>query len=207
MSTAQTALPYHEPSVAVILIEASFLIALNVINNVLDRGIYCGLVGQILLGTAWGTPGSKWLPIEAQESMVQIGYLGLILIVYEGGLATSVAGIRSNLILSIATAFTGICLPMALSFVLIALNDATPLQAFAAGAALCSTSLGTTFTVLESSGLTNSRLGTVLASAAMMDDVVGLIMVQIIASLGQAEESFGAVTVIRPAHADLSYNL
>jgi Kef-type K+ transport system membrane component KefB len=84
---------------------------------------------------------------------------------------------------------------MALSFVLQELVGATPVQAFAAGAALCSTSLGTTFTVLASSGLSSSRLGVVLTSAAMMDDVAGLVMVQVISNLGG---NFSAVTVVRP---------
>nr|POE47043.1 hypothetical protein CFP56_00375 [Quercus suber] len=74
----------------------------------------------------------------------------------------------------------------------------TPLQAFAAGAALCSTSLGTTFTVLSTSGLTKSRLGVILTSAAMMDDVIGLVMVQVISTLGQTSAIFDAVTVVRP---------
>lgn len=56
---------------------------------------------------------------------------------------------------------------------LVVLANATPLQAFAAGAALCSTSLGTTFTVMQTSGLSATRMGVVLTSAAMMDDVVG----------------------------------
>lgn len=99
-------------------------------------------------------------------------------------------------------AITGITLPMGLSFVLCPTIGATPLQAFAAGAALCATSLGTTFTLLGTSGLTTSRLGVVLTSAAMMDDVVGLIMVQVISNLGAAS-SFDAVTVIRPVFVSL----
>jgi Kef-type K+ transport system membrane component KefB len=98
--------------------------------------------------------------------------------------------------LSSGVALTGICIPIGLSYTLQGLLHATPLQAFAAGAALCSTSLGTTFTVLGSSGLSASRLGVVLTSAAMMDDVVGLVMVQVISNLGGAD--FNAITVVRP---------
>ena len=76
--------------------------------------------------------------------------------------------------------------------------SATPLQAFAAGAALCSTSLGTTFTILNTSGLTNTRLGTVLTSAAMMDDVVGLVLVQVISELGSDSSSIRPIIVVRP---------
>ncbi|RYP25342.1 hypothetical protein DL767_008437 [Monosporascus sp. MG133] len=56
---------------------------------------------------------------------------------------------------------------------------ATGIQYFAAGAALCSASLGTTFTVLATRGVTSTRLGSVLSTAAMIDDIVGLVTVQI----------------------------
>ena len=100
-------------------------------------------------------------------------------------------------------AITGIGVPMGLSFTLKSLVGATPLQAFAAGAALCATSLGTTFTVLGTSGLTTSRLGVVLTSAAMMDDIVGLVMVQVVSNLGRAGTSISAATVIRPIFVSL----
>ena len=90
-----------------------------------------------------------------------------------GGLLTSFKALKANLLLSAGVALTGIALPIALSFCLLPLTGATLLEAFAAGAALCSTSLGTTFTVLSTSGLVATRLGVVLSSAAMMDDVVG----------------------------------
>lgn len=105
-----------------------------------------------------------------------------------------------------SVAVTGICIPIALSFVLQPLAGAVPLQAFAAGAALCSTSLGTTFTVLSTSGLTDTRLGVVLSTAAMMDDVIGLVMVRIIANLG-AGSSIRAVTILRPAFVSFAFFL
>jgi hypothetical protein len=77
-------LPYHEPAVVTILVQSSLLLLLNLVNALLDRLVYCGLLGQVLLGIAWGTPGAKWLSSEAEEVMVQLGYLGLVLLVYEG---------------------------------------------------------------------------------------------------------------------------
>ena len=93
---------------------------------------------------------------------------------------------------------------MGLSFILMELALATPLQAFSAGAALSATSLGTTFTILSTTQLTTTRLGTVTTSAAMLDDVVGLVMVQIISNLG-GNSSFSVVTVIRPVFVSLGF--
>ena len=119
-------------------------------------------------------------------------------------MSTSFKSLKANLLLSSAVAITGILVPIALSFSLQGLTGATPLQAFAAGAALCSTSLGTTFTVLASSGLSSSRLGVVLTSAAMMDDVIGLVMVQVISNLGG---NFNAMTVVRPVLVSLAFTI
>ncbi|KAH4000647.1 hypothetical protein HBI13_064690 [Parastagonospora nodorum] len=202
-SSNTSSLPYHEPDIVTILVQTSLLLLLNVVNAALDKLLYCGLLGQVLIGIAWGTPGAKWLTTSVEETIVQLGYLGLILLVYEGGLHTSFQSLKANLLLSLGVAFTGIAVPIGLSYTLLGFLDASPVQAFAAGAALCSTSLGTTFTVLNSSGLAASRLGVVLTSAAMLDDVVGLVMVQVISNLGG--DNFSWITVVRPVIVSIAF--
>lgn len=77
-------LPYEEPGIVTILIQSAFLLLLNIINHIFDNLIFCGLIGQIFVGVAWGTPGGKFLGQEAETVIVQLGYIGLILLVYEG---------------------------------------------------------------------------------------------------------------------------
>ena len=112
---------------------------------------------------------------------------------------------RANLLVSLSVAITGIGAPIGLSFILKDLVSASSLQAFAAGAALCATSLGTTFKILSTTNLIATRLGTVITSAAMLDDVVGLVMVQIILNLGESASSFRAVTVLRPVFVSIGF--
>ena len=191
-----TYLPYHEPGIVRILILSSFILLLNVVNYVLDKYLYCGLVGQILLGIAWGTPGGKWIDESTEKVFLDLGYLGLILIVYEGGLLSSMEILMKNIHLSLIIALTGITAPIAISFSILGYSNATPVAAFAAGAALCSTSLGTAFTIMSTSKLVLSKVGVLLTSAAMIDDIAGLVMLQVISNLGDG--SFTAVSVIRP---------
>lgn len=132
-----------------------------------------------------------------QQTVVQLGYLGRILLVYEGGLSTDFRAMKSNFILSTFLGLTGVIAPIRMSYVLMRLAHAILLQPFTAGASLCSSSLGTTFTVLKVSGLNKSRLGVVLTCAAMLDDVVGLVMAQIKSNLG-GETSLSPVIIIRP---------
>ncbi|KIW09552.1 uncharacterized protein PV09_00425 [Verruconis gallopava] len=202
---AASSLPYREPDIVSILTLTSFLLLSNLVNYVLDRVLYCGLLGQILIGVAWGTPGARWLDEGLETAIVQLGYLGLILLVHEGGLSTSFRSLKDNFVLSVLVAMTGICAPIGISFSLSGVMNAMPMQSFAAGAALCSTSLGTTFTILGTTGLVKTRLGVVLTCAAMLDDVVGLAMVQVIGNLGESNSNLSILTVVRPVLVSIAF--
>ncbi|KAF2843502.1 hypothetical protein M501DRAFT_1021798 [Patellaria atrata CBS 101060] len=178
-SSSDAALPYHKPGIVTTLILGAFILLLNLLKP-------C----QIFLGIAFGIPGANWLGRKTGHVVVQLGYLGLLLLVYE-----TESGV----------ALTYITLPVGLSYVLMSLSNATSLQAFAAGAALCSTGLGTTFAVLSVTSLVTTRIGVVLTSAAMMDDVVGLVIVQVISNLGSSASSFKSTTVIRPIFVSLAF--
>jgi len=121
---AEAAIQYEESGTDTILVQSSFLLLSNIVNSVLDSVFHCGIVGQVLLGMAWGTPGAKLLSHAFVESATQVGYLGLTAIVFEGGLATSIKSVQTNLFLSVCVAATGILLPIAFSFFLLAMERA-----------------------------------------------------------------------------------
>ena len=77
-----TALLYEEPGIATILVLSSFLLLLNIMNYVLNYLIYCGLLGQIFDGVVWSQ--ASLLGDTSESLMVQIGYLSLVLLAYEG---------------------------------------------------------------------------------------------------------------------------
>ncbi|KUJ24597.1 Sodium/hydrogen exchanger [Mollisia scopiformis] len=199
-------LPYEEPSITTILSLTSLLILLNVTRYILDRLLYCGIIAEILIGIIWGLPvgGTAWLSAGMQETIQAFGYLGLIGLVYEGGLSTDLDLLHKNAGMSISVATVGLIMPIALSFLLLLFpfssssgtSYPTPLAAFSAGASLCSTSLGTTFAILSSASMQQTRIGTVLVGAAMMDDVVGLVMVNIVTTLGAG--GMGSWSIARP---------
>ena len=193
---SQTYLPYHEPTTVTVLILTSFILFLNCAGWIIDNALSCGLVAQILLGVGWGVPGANWINVDAQKTILQLGYLGLLLMVFEGGLTTPFKEMKENLLLSFVIALTGIGFPIALSFSLLGFSDVSPVAAFASGAALCSTSLGTAFTILSTSKLRTTKVGILLTNAAVFDDIVGLVMMKVVSNLG--EGSFTAVSVIRP---------
>lgn len=206
-------LPYHEPGITTLLSLSAFIILLNGVRFLFDHLLHCGLIGQILIGIIWGVPvgGTSWLSFGAQEAIQSLGYIGLIALVFEGGLTTDITQLRKTLFVSVSVATIGLCLPIAVSFILLAipfeLNGGTgyptPLAAFSAGAAMCSTSLGTTFAILSSVGMQKTRTGTILVGAAMMDDVVGLVMVNIVTTLGVG--GAGGWPIARPIVASFAF--
>lgn len=83
------AFAYHEPTIEVLLNLTGFLLVLNIVNTCLDKILFCGLIGQLFVNVLWGTPGAKWLNQETETVVQQLGYLGLIMLVYEGTLLSN----------------------------------------------------------------------------------------------------------------------
>ncbi|TEY51856.1 hypothetical protein BOTCAL_0264g00120 [Botryotinia calthae] len=205
-------LPYIEPGLDIVLPLSIFIFILNITRNLLDSFLYCGLIGEIIIGIISGMPitGTTFLSIEIQETVQYLGYLGLICLVFEGGLITDLQILRNTIWVTLSAAMIGILMPMALSFSIMGMKfDSiegsgypTALAAFSAGVSLCSTSLGSTIIILSSANLQKTPIGTLIAGAAMLDDILVLVMVKIITALGQGQSDFW--TIARPAISSLS---
>ena len=68
---------YYEPS-------AAFPLLLHIVAWPLNKLISCGLLGQIVVGMIFGEPLTEWLGDGSYTTVLQLGYIGLILLVYEG---------------------------------------------------------------------------------------------------------------------------
>ncbi|KAG8916990.1 Hsp70 ATPase ssc1 [Tulasnella sp. 417] len=190
---------YHEPALPEILVASSYLYLLNVAGWLVEKTCHAGLVGNIVIGIIYGTPLSGILQPVWEATLWLLGYIGLILIVFEGGLHTDLDLFRENVVLSIVTASTGIAAPIGLTLLLFHFGfHLSLMDSFAAGAALAATSLGTTFAVLESSApnpketsseistptdIRHTRIGCTLLAAALIDDILGLVLAAVIPSI------------------------
>ncbi|KAK4213365.1 Hsp70 ATPase ssc1 [Rhypophila decipiens] len=181
-------LSYHEPDIVSVLTLISFFYLLALSDWIADRILRAGLIGQIIVGLLYGLPVGNTLALEWQETFIALGYLGLLIIIFEGGLTIRLDLLRQNFMLSVIAALVGVLTPIALSFGLLYGGwGFGALEAFIVGTALCSTSLGTTFVVINSASkdvdFSQTRIGTVLISAAILDDVCGLVLVSVIHQL------------------------
>ncbi|KAI9002651.1 Sodium/hydrogen exchanger family-domain-containing protein [Gaertneriomyces semiglobifer] len=183
------AFPFTELPVDKVLILISFMVLLTIGRGIFSLALKAPLLGEIVVGLIFGTPLLDLLGISYQTTFSALGYLGLISMVFEGGLGTDLALAKANLGLSMLVGNTGIILPIAICMVLLPFGFGySMLQSFTVGAALSATSLGTSFASLEDAGMMQSRIGTVLITAAMYDDVTGLVISQVIHGLGSHEE-------------------
>lgn len=109
-------LSYHEPSVIPVLTLISFFFILSIANWVADKIFRAGLIGQIIVGLLYGIPVGNILLLEWQETFVALGYIGLLIIIFEGGLTIRLDLLRQNFVLSVISALVGVLTPIALSF-------------------------------------------------------------------------------------------
>jgi Kef-type K+ transport system membrane component KefB len=148
-----------------------------------------GIIGPIIVGIIYGMPLADILLEVWQETFLAIGYIGLILIIFEGGLTTRMDLLKQNFFLSMLAAMTGVVFPIGLSYIVLYIGFGYgAVETFIIGAALSTTSLGTTFAVIGGASkdidLSQTRIGSVLVSAAVIDDVSGLVMSSVIHDLG-----------------------
>jgi Kef-type K+ transport system membrane component KefB len=188
-TTAYTSTPADIPAVVDILILISFFAFLGLAEYISSKAIRASIIGPIVVGIIYGEPLANILHHVWQETFLYLGYIGLILIIFEGGLTTRMDLLKSNFTLSVLGAATGVICPIGLSYLLLYLGFGYgAVETFIIGAALSATSLGTTFAVIASASksvdLSQTRVGAVLVSAAVIDDVTGLVMSSVIHDLG-----------------------
>lgn len=108
-----------------------------------------------------------------------------------GGLDFDPALFLSTFPLATSTAVVGVLLPIAFTFALFHAFSYPPITAFTAGAALASTSLGTTFFVLKAQSsaldLATTRVGSALVAAALIDDIISLVLLSVITNLAEGQ--------------------
>ena len=80
-------LEYKEPHIPELLTLVSFLVLLNALRIIVDRLFYVGLLAEIILGCIYGSPITGIVPGDWEHTFLVIGYVGLLLIVFEGMLS------------------------------------------------------------------------------------------------------------------------
>ncbi|KAF9903902.1 hypothetical protein EC991_003193 [Linnemannia zychae] len=193
-------------------------------GTVFEELFRCRLVGELLAGLLFGNLAVGTLLPADKSLLILAGEIGVLGLIFEAGLGTDIrrvlkAGPRAALVAGV-----GIVVPLATGFGFLygvshlghiqememesidggafGKRDSSDviIEAIASGASLASTSIAIAAIMMKQQGILDTALGTLITTAAMLDDVVSLILLGIVSSIGGSESSSGIrpMTVIQP---------
>ena len=147
-------------------------------------GIVIGLFAQIPAVNA------NFITNGAKEGIAFISELGVVLILFSAGLGTDLKQVKSCGLSAFLVAMIAVILCLILGAVvadLFNVYDGDNGKEFWAnvfyGVILTATSVSVTVAALKELGKLNSKIGTTIVSAAIIDDIIGVIILSIVLSL------------------------
>ncbi len=151
------------------------------------------VIAGLLIGPAiWGLfdlPSLIDPSPEESQFLDAIAEIGVVLILFSAGLETDTHELKHSGLSATLIAFGGVIVPMGLGFLVAvpflggfsALSDSTILlDAVFVGVILTATSVGITVETLKEMGKLNGKVGTTILSAAIIDDVIGIVVLSIV---------------------------
>ncbi|KAF8826445.1 hypothetical protein HHX47_DHR5000401 [Lentinula edodes] len=87
---------YTVPDIPILLTTFSLLYLLNVAEAIFNYLLEAGLLGSLAVGIVYGPEVSSIVPENVLQTLLILGYIGLILLVFEAGLSTNIALLYDN---------------------------------------------------------------------------------------------------------------
>lgn len=197
-------------------------IGLPAVVGMLVTGILIGLV-QFIPGVEKGADGvggfiyTAFFCDEAKLIYKALSKIGVVLIMFSVGLGTDIRQIKSTGLASVVITSLGVIVPMALGFLVAFLFDGLTdiallpgevgqkgfdsvniLSDLFYGAILTATSVSITVATLKELGKTNSKVGTAIISAAVIDDIIGIILLSVLTGFNPNKDSSAIVSWNNP---------
>ena len=158
-----------------------------------------GVVGEIIAGLILG-PALLNL-VKPGDFINQMAEIGVILIMFSAGLETNLKELKKSGLIALAIACVGVLVPLAGGTILYMCihGFAAPgseefLRALFIGSIMTATSVGITVETLREMGYLNGRVGQTILSAAIIDDVIGIIVLTFV--LGMKDPNSNTLLVI-----------
>lgn len=156
------------------------------------------VVGALLAGLLIGP---CLLGIVKENSTLKIfAEVGVLLIMFTAGMETNLKQIKSTGIASIVITSLGVIVPMGVGFVVACLFNggfSTPKEQMMTnlfyGVVLTATSVSITVATLKEMGKLSSKIGTAIVSAAILDDIIVLVMLSIVIGFKNPDVNTGKI--------------
>lgn len=161
------------------------------------------LMTGVVLGLITLIPNQNIFNQSAMNGIAFIAEIGVILIMFSAGLETDLKQIKATGVAAAVITILGVVVPMGLGFLaslvlpnVVDVNGnvdmtKTIFRNLFYGVILTATSVSVTIAALKELGKLNTKIGTAIVSAAILDDIIGVIILSIIISLNGAVTSAG----------------
>ena len=151
------------------------------------------VLGEMLAGVVLGRSLLGWIdPSNAADPnhdvLHLLSELGVVILLVEIGLETDLKGLLRVGGASSTVAVVGVVLPFAFGYGVCRLLGLGQLPAIVAGATLTATSVGITARVLAELGRLKEPESQVVLGAAVIDDVLGLVILAVVAGLTEGHQ-------------------
>ncbi len=189
-------------SYSFLLFLAIILISTKVLGLFSRRIHMPAVVGALLAGVILGPSGLGMITLDGQTGVFleEMAELGVILLMFNAGLETDISELKKNGLASFVTALIGVIVPLIGGFAGYALffhadlSDYTELlKSIFVGVVLTATSVSITVETLREMGKLKGKVGTTILGAAVIDDIMGIIVLTIVTSLKDTSVSLGSV--------------
>jgi Kef-type K+ transport system membrane component KefB len=145
------------------------------------------LIIDLLQSTAGLAPTATQSVFDRQSEVISVlSEIGVIILLFEIGLESSLTELLKVGPQAAVVAVVGVTAPFVSGVLgMIYIFHAPPIAAIFAAAALTATSIGITAKVLSQIGRINTPEGQIIIGAAILDDILGLIVLAVVSGLGQ----------------------
>jgi Kef-type K+ transport system membrane component KefB len=180
----------HGSGVLNVLLELIvILLAAKLGGDLFERVSQPAVLGELIIGMLIGNAHLVGINIfqsfGSNVTLEILAELGVIILLFEVGLESTVREMRQVGATSLLVAILGVVAPFALGWgvSIIFLPEESELVHAFIGATLCATSVGITARVLKDIGKTSSRESKIILGAAVIDDVLGLVILAIVSGI------------------------
>jgi Kef-type K+ transport system membrane component KefB len=153
-----------------------------------------GIVGEILAGAIVGPSVLGW--ISPNETLKALSELGVMFLLFGVGLEVKASELLKVGGKAALVATIGVIVPFFAGWGILAAWGAPPVEAVFVGAAMVATSVGITASVLSARGLLHEIASQIILAAAVIDDVLGLIVLAIVSSAARGRINFLDIALV-----------
>jgi Kef-type K+ transport system membrane component KefB len=151
------------------------------------------VVGPILAGIALG-PGLLGY-VQPNELLNALAELGVMFLLFQVGLEVKASELMRVGGTATLTAVLGVIFPFAMGYGICVAWGFRSIEAIFTGAAMVATSVGITARVLAGLGLLAQRSAKIILAAAVIDDVIGLLVLAVVSGMAKGEVNYAALAV------------